>query len=822
MKKDLLIKKIASEFNVDEILVSEYFDSIFGTLAAAFIKNKNVNISEFGKFKVKTKKDEEGEKQKTVLFSPVKKFADDVNYNFSELMPVQIRLMDSGTLASGAGEDYDEEFAEEVLLIDFDEEYVSEEKAKVLIPKESKSEIQHEETEKEKEEVLIPESETHETPTLESEKKKEVLIPEPGTQETPTLETEKMKEVLIHEAPVEEIYSESIPFEIKETAKKEKEKTKDYEPVKFDEDISRILEELDKIIFPEKIFIYLPVEIKHKEILSAAKTITQDATIYIKQEKTKEIKTEEDEIDYEIEKLKALFAGEKEHEIPTEHETEKLEEIKIPESAEDIVNEEPQNVFIEKTKEERQEEIIPELTPDVSEIKEDESPKSSLDLEAELLQMLDERKKILDEIRKLENTDTDDIVDISGPKTNGDDEKPKLHDESTLDHPKQNIFVDDEGKILEDLLNLISGEETTKEEPPKEEEIVSEQTEEILPEIKEGFKEEEDKEETEDEIKEELKPEAELKSDLEYTEKPGDITPAPVGELDNLESLLGNLYEKPEEEILPPEPLETEPQLNNLEMQVFDKLLDETEKPSVEQPEPVMPETTTEQDKELTSFSDLEKMFRSFKTEITDPEPIAEKPAEEKPQEEIPVTTETIKTYDDISNLMEPNGGKKEEKPAAPPPEPPKKKMTPGIRLAIIFGIVVVIILFFVFFYERLVYKPSESPKQLPVTQPVDSTRTAGSDSVVYADTNKTKEQENSEIVFEKDDKIIKETPKGFYIEFGEFENQFVLAKEIKVLKDKGVTPGYEEIKSEGKTYYKMKLGPYKSLKEAKSILPKL
>jgi nucleoid DNA-binding protein len=835
MKKEILIKQIASEFNVDEIKVSEYFDSIFETLAVAFIKNKNVNISEFGKFKIKTKKDAEGEKQRTVLFSPVKKFADEINYNFSDLAPVQIRLLDSAGNFS-AGGDYEDYEAEEILLIEFDEEpdklteEVPPQQAEILITEEEKPEIPL--LEKRKEEILIPEQEKPEMPTLEAEKKD--------------------KEILIHEAVTAEIPAEKIP---------EEEKSVEFS---LEEERKRIAGEIEKIKFPEKIFVYNKEELKPVEILSAAKKTSLDSTLYIKEKPTEEkpqnifvvdeIKTdetitpaqEEEKIDDEIEKLKALFsetkgAAEENKELPEaeveetpKEETELPSEIKEADSYENI-SEEPQkepesvtgqDVFPDETiytEKENSEENVPEEIQEIpsdnavteqeentetekKDESEEEIPKTSLELEAELLQMLEERKKIIEEINKLENYDLEDVVDISGPKINGDDETPKLHDESTLDRPRQNIFVDEEGKIFEDLLNLISGDENPKTEFPKEGESITSEKEEIIPEPeKDEIKNIEQEEKTDDLPKEENKM---------FLEESG---------FSNLENILSGLPEKVSE---PPEKQKEETPLqftNNIELKVFDKLLNEPEEAPAEMR--IEPEQKTEES-ELTSMSDLEEMFRNFKTEKSEDEAIEEKRREEIPEvktpEEIAETKETIKTYDDISNLMGTEKPKEVEKPKETVhEEPQKKKLHPLIRLGILLGIVVLIIFTFIFIYEKLVYKSSESPKQLPISSPVDSTKTEGSDSVIYADTNKTADIDE-ETVFEKEDKVIKESPKGFYIEFGEFENQFVLAKEIKTLKDKGITPGYEEVKSEGKIYYKIKLGPYNSLKEAKSILQKL
>ena len=154
--------------------------------------------------------------------------------------------------------------------------------------------------------------------------------------------------------------------------------------------------------------------------------------------------------------------------------------------------------------------------------------------------------------------------------------------------------------------------------------------------------------------------------------------------------------------------------------------------------------------------------------------------------------------------------------------EPPKKSKL-NLKIGIIAGALVFVIILVVIWYNKTVKQPEENQSQIPITAPIDSAKTKGADSVIYADTNKVSEnKDDGETVYEKDDMKILETERGYFIEFGEFENQFILAKKIKELKDKNITPGYEEVKEDGRQYYKMKIGPYQSLKEAKSIMSKL
>jgi hypothetical protein len=257
-----------------------------------------------------------------------------------------------------------------------------------------------------------------------------------------------------------------------------------------------------------------------------------------------------------------------------------------------------------------------------------------------------------------------------------------------------------------------------------------------------------------------------------------------------------------------------EPHLNNPEMNIFDKLLEDPVKQEEEITATQKEDITDDSNKDLKSFNELEKMFVTFKTEKT------EEVEPEKTEKEIQPfkKTETIKTYDDIFNLLEPNGKKNGKKPAEIKKEKPPQKFPPILKLIIPIIILIVIIFVVVYLYQRKVYKPFEGN---PQTHVVDSIRTGGSDSIIYADTNKT-EEINEEVVYDDNGFVIKHSEKGFFIHFGIFENQFELAKKIKELKEKNITLDYEKVTIEGKEIYKMKAGPYKSLREAKSVIPEL
>jgi hypothetical protein len=134
-------------------------------------------------------------------------------------------------------------------------------------------------------------------------------------------------------------------------------------------------------------------------------------------------------------------------------------------SQEEIILDVPEIIEEEEGKED-----IPDISEIIEEIEKEkiqEQPKTNLELEAELLKMLDERKKILDEIKKLESTDSEDLIEISDYKSTTSDKEPNLFGEDILDKPKQNIFVDENGKIFENLLQSFDNQEDITEEIKK-------------------------------------------------------------------------------------------------------------------------------------------------------------------------------------------------------------------------------------------------------------------------------------------------------------------------------------------------------------------
>jgi hypothetical protein len=258
---------------------------------------------------------------------------------------------------------------------------------------------------------------------------------------------------------------------------------------------------------------------------------------------------------------------------------------------------------------------------------------------------------------------------------------------------------------------------------------------------------------------------------------------------------------------------DSETSWNSPEMKVFDKLLDDSIKEKEDIPEYSDESISGAEDKDSISINEPENVFVNFKTEKSG--------SNKKRKVNIPEKTETIKTYDDIFSLLEPNGKKKEKKPEKIAEGKPVKKFPPVLKLIIPIVILIIIIFISVYVYQKSVYKPSVENPQTQVI-PADSTKVSGKDSIIYADTNKTEEAIEENVVYDENGYVIKENEKGFFVHFGNFENQFELAKKIKEIKAKKILVNYEEMTVEGKQVYKVIAGPYKSLTQAKAIIPKL
>lgn len=142
-KKDIkakeLIKEIAAEYNINEIDVYNYYYTLFDVIKSCFKKNTNVNILEFGKFKISGKG--------KISFSPAKKFHDDINYNFNNLETVIIRTLTPAELVSITKEE------KEKILKDTSEKTEIQLKEKPEVET-TVEELEQEEITEEKEEII--------------------------------------------------------------------------------------------------------------------------------------------------------------------------------------------------------------------------------------------------------------------------------------------------------------------------------------------------------------------------------------------------------------------------------------------------------------------------------------------------------------------------------------------------------------------------------------------------------------------------------------------------------------------------------------------
>jgi nucleoid DNA-binding protein len=330
MKKEDIIKIIAGEFNVSEIEVMNYFDDIFDTLIECFRKNKNVNISEFGKFFLRIRLNAEGVKEKTVKFSPVKKLADDVNYNFNNLTKVRLRTLEERALDDIVKlQEADINLPEDLVMSE-----TIEEPEEIIIKKETPSEEHVEPVSDKKEGIHVEEIETYSSDIKESiedihlEKKTE----DEKEDKDFDVDTEMRSFLLEHigytKRKEEKLEEDKQAAEIIEEEKLE-EKDKALSKDKFKEELEKITAEREKLIaeidelHPEK------KETEKEEEQSAP----QEMDIIL--EKEEPLPTEKTELEREEEQLISTELDKilkEEEPLPTEKiEPEKEEEKTKPE-----------------------------------------------------------------------------------------------------------------------------------------------------------------------------------------------------------------------------------------------------------------------------------------------------------------------------------------------------------------------------------------------------------------------------------------------------------------------------------------------------------
>jgi nucleoid DNA-binding protein len=91
MTKEQIIRSISEEFKISELESIQFYENVFQYIEGSFRKSKNLNISDFGKFNVIEKTGTDGARVNSVKFSPSKKLATEVNYNYSNLAKILFR-----------------------------------------------------------------------------------------------------------------------------------------------------------------------------------------------------------------------------------------------------------------------------------------------------------------------------------------------------------------------------------------------------------------------------------------------------------------------------------------------------------------------------------------------------------------------------------------------------------------------------------------------------------------------------------------------------------------------------------------------------------
>ena len=91
MTKEQIIRSISEEFKISELESIQFYENVFHYIENSFRKSKNLNISDFGKFNVIEKTGTDGAKVNSVKFSPSKKLATEVNYNYNNLAKILLR-----------------------------------------------------------------------------------------------------------------------------------------------------------------------------------------------------------------------------------------------------------------------------------------------------------------------------------------------------------------------------------------------------------------------------------------------------------------------------------------------------------------------------------------------------------------------------------------------------------------------------------------------------------------------------------------------------------------------------------------------------------
>lgn len=587
MKKEDIVKIVAEEFNLSEVDVLNYFDDIFDVLIECFRKNKNVNISEFGKFLVRLRLNQEGVKEKIVTFSPVKKLADDVNYYFNNLSKVNLRTLDGKVLDDIAIQqridiDLPQDF-EEFDIIEIEDVQDEEELLKDYL--EPIIEIE--------EEVVIKEEHIETIKELES---KDIKVKE---EITPELEIQKVEEHVDTVAEVKEhidVIEEEKPEE-DEHIEVIEEESKD---LNIEQEITQEKEVEEKSFDVEtemKSFLLEHISLKGKE---KGTPEIDEYTIVSKEDEKKE--TGDVVEDISIQEISEKREVDSEEDILSkENYEEEIEEIT---TERDKIIEEISNRELELSdfkKEEgtlaEKEEILGDVTDKekpgdekIDHEKEEELPapkeldKVAItdveDVKEEIEKIFAERNKILSEIVEL-NLDKPELDEKTLPEEQAEPQevidKQEVSKEVKSDEDEIVRMIEERQRILKKIQGLSIGEfkkspgdeEVLNEEPEGNEESHKDINEENISKEKEEKTEKEAISECDD-----IKPEEELSVSLDDFEE-GEVESIRSGifSSNNIEEDINKILDERKKII---------DNITNLELSVFDKLMEDSEKESSE------------------------------------------------------------------------------------------------------------------------------------------------------------------------------------------------------------------------------------------------
>ena len=465
MKKEDIIKIIAGEFNVSEIEVMNYFDDIFDTLIECFRKNKNVNISEFGKFFLRIRLNTEGVKEKIIKFSPVKKLADDVNYNFNNLTKVRLRTLEERALDDIVKlQEADINLPEDLVIPE-----TIEKPEEIIIEKETPSKEQVEPVSDTKEGIHVKEVEMDSGDIKESiedirvEKKTKDEEEDKGFDVDTEMRSFLLEHIGYTKRKEEKLEEDKQAAEIIEEEKLE-EKDKALSKDKFKEELEKITAEREKLI--------AEIDELHPEKKETEKEEEQSAP---------------QELDIILEK---------EEPLPTEKiEPEKEEEKFVPQEL-DIILEKEEPLLTEQTELEKEEEQIISTELDKILEKEEPLPTEKTELEKEEEQIIStELDKILEKEEPLptEKIELEKEEEKTEPEEEKDQPVPKELDKIT-DEDKYQTELEIKKDLDETVIEETESKEDEKQPVPQELDKVpdldlSQRTEDVKKEIEEIFAE---------------------------------------------------------------------------------------------------------------------------------------------------------------------------------------------------------------------------------------------------------------------------------------------------------------------------------------------